>query len=162
MRIAPFESEFQDQVIDLIVGIQRGEFGVAITADDQPDLLEIPTYYQVSCGNFWVAVADGRVVGTVSLLDIGNGQTALRKMFVHPDYRGSERGTATLLLSTLLQWANRHRVREVFLGTTPKFLAAHRFYEKSGFSEIAKTDLPEAFPIMEVDTKFYRLRLQES
>jgi predicted N-acetyltransferase YhbS len=38
-------------------------------------------------------------------------------------------------------------------------LAAHRFYEKHGFSEIAPAQLPPSFPIMRVDTKFYRLEL---
>jgi hypothetical protein len=30
----------------------------------------------------------------------------------------------------------------------------NRVYEKSGFTEIARTELPEAFPIMAVDAKF--------
>lgn len=158
-RIVPFRPEFRDQVIDLIVGIQRGEFGIEITAEQQPDLHRIPSYYQVGAGNFWVARAGGRVVGTASLLDIGNRQGALRKMFVHPDHRGSGRGTARRLLDVLLRWASHRDLREIFLGTTPKFLAAHRFYEKNGFSQIAKAALPESFPIMEVDTKFYHRRL---
>jgi hypothetical protein len=49
----------------------------------------------------------------------------------------------------------------VFLGTTPFFRAAHRFYEKHGFSQIPKQRLPSSFPIMEVDTKFYHLRVPE-
>ena len=52
-----------------------------------------------------------------------------------------------------------HAVREVYLGTTAKFLAAHRFYEKNGFVEIDHSELPESFPVMVVDTKFYRLEL---
>jgi hypothetical protein len=49
-----------------------------------------------------------------------------------------------------------HRSPHAHLGcTTAKFVAAHRFYEKSGFAAIPKTDLPAAFPVMSVDTKFY-------
>jgi len=132
---------------------------VPASAEQQPDLREIPSYYQRGSGNFWVALDDERVVGTASLLDIGSAQVALRKMFVRREYRGAEHGTARALLDTLLAWARQRRVAEIFLGTTPHFHAAHRFYEKSGFSEIAKRELPEAFPIMEVDTKFYRMRL---
>ncbi|MES1217848.1 MAG: GNAT family N-acetyltransferase, partial [Bacteroidota bacterium] len=36
------------------------------------------------------------------------------------------------------------------------FIAAQRFYEKNGFKEIRKQELPETFPVMEVDIKFYR------
>ncbi len=45
---------------------------------------------------------------------------------------------------------------KIFLGTTAEFLAAHRFYEKNGFSLIDANDLPERFPRMAVDTRFYQ------
>lgn len=159
MELAPFSSELEEQVIELIVGIQQGEFGIAISAEQQPDLCEIPTFYQTGAGNFWVAIDAGRVVGTIALLDIGEGRCALRKMFVAPAYRGRPHRTAPRLLETLLAWADRHGVREILLGTTSFFHAAHRFYEKNGFVEIGKTRLPPSFPVMEVDTKFYRLSL---
>lgn len=157
MHIEPFRPELQKAVIDLIVGIQRNEFQIPITAEDQPDLHQIPDFYQTGSGNFWVALHSGQVVGTISLLDIGHGQAALRKMFVHPDFRGGKMGTAGRLLKTLLEWTVSKGVEQIYLGTTSKFLAAHRFYEKSGFVEIPKVELPKAFPVMEVDTKFYKL-----
>lgn len=157
--IRPFCMDDEQQVVDLIVSIQQEEFNLPITAEDQPDLRDIPNYYQKNRGNFWVALHHEDVVGTISLLDIGNGQSALRKMFVHQHYRGPEKGTARKLLKTLLDWAKSRRLREIYLGTTPYFLAAHRFYEKNGFIEISKEDLPKTFPIMEVDTKFYKFKL---
>jgi N-acetylglutamate synthase-like GNAT family acetyltransferase len=48
---------------------------------------------------------------------------------------------------------------EIFLGTTDRFLAAQRFYEKKGFKELQKAALPKTFPIMAVDSKFYVLSL---
>jgi hypothetical protein len=39
--------------------------------DDQPDLLQISSFYQQNGGNFWVALADGEVVGTIALIDCG-------------------------------------------------------------------------------------------
>ncbi|MDM8526012.1 GNAT family N-acetyltransferase [Desulfococcaceae bacterium HSG8] len=159
IKIIPFSKDYRDQVIHLIVNIQQKEFEIAIMADDQPDLHDIPGYYQKGTGNFWIAVHNNEVVGTISLLDISDNQAALRKMFVQRDYRGQKIGTALRLLDTLLSWAKSHEVQEIYLGTTPKFLAAHRFYEKSGFSEIPKSHLPGAFPVMEVDTKFYKYML---
>lgn len=159
MQVLPFAPEFEDQVVDLVVGIQREEFGLDIDAERQPDLRDVPGTYQVGAGNFWVALVAERVVGTASLLDIGGRQAALRKMFVHEEHRGPGGGVARALLNALLDWARRHGTREIFLGTTPVFLAAHRFYEKNGFTEIARSGLPAAFPVMEVDTKFYHLRL---
>lgn len=104
---------------------------------------------------------NGAVVGTIAFLDIGNSQGALRKMFVNALYRGKEYGIGQALLDTLLQWAKEKKYTEIMLGTTEKFLAAHRFYEKNGFKEISIRNLAETFPVMKVDVKFYKYILTE-
>lgn len=142
-------------VAELIVPIQQLEFGIPVTLEDQPDLADIENFYRRGSGHFWVAEADGRIVGSIGLLDIGNGEAALRKMFVAATHRGREHGVAQGLLDELLAWCAEKRVSRVFLGTTAKFLAAHRFYERNGFAEIAKAELPASFPVMAVDTRFY-------
>lgn len=146
-------------VVDVILPIQREEFGIPITAADQPDLRDIPGFYQVGSGDFWVAKVAGTVVGTIGLKDIGEGQAALRKMFVAEAWRGRELGVAAALLKGLLAEATARGIGEVYLGTTAKFLAAHRFYEKNGFVEVGADTLPDRFPRMAVDTKFYRITL---
>lgn len=156
LEIQIFQEKYGQQVLELILGIQQNEFGLPITAGDQPDLADIPEFYQRDGSNFWVAVQNQRVVGTIALLDIGNHQGALRKMFVGKGFRGSKTGTASSLLTALLVWAKTEGIKNIFLGTTSRFLAAHRFYEKNGFMEIEKDRLPPTFPVMGVDTKFYR------
>ncbi len=162
IQIRPFVPKYEDAVINLIVPIQQKEFNIDITAQDQPDLKGITGFYQKGSGNFWVAMHKKKIIGTISLLDIGNNQAALRKMFVSQQFRGAEYKTATLLLQHLISWAKTRYLTDIFLGTTPKFIAAHRFYEKNGFMEISKEKLPQPFPIMKVDTKFYHYSLKES
>ncbi|HET9434215.1 MAG TPA: GNAT family N-acetyltransferase, partial [Chitinophagaceae bacterium] len=147
----------KNDVADLILSIQTAEFSIPITLALQPDLNAIPEFYQTNNGNFWIAKIDDEIIGTISLLDIGNRQGALRKMFVRKNYRGKEFGVGQKLLTTLLEWSRHKGITEIFLGTTEKFTAAQRFYEKNGFKEIQKKELPETFPVMEVDIKFYRL-----
>lgn len=159
IEIVSFAPQHGEGVSALIVDIQRDEFEIPITLEDQPDLQDIPAFYQQKAGNFWVAIADGAVVGTVALLDLGNQQGALRKMFVHTRYRGRGRGVSAPLLDTLLEWSRGRGVKEIYLGTTEKFLAAHRFYERNGFQQIAATALPPSFPRMAVDSRFYRRAL---
>ena len=159
LRIRRFESPDRQGVMDLIAPNQREEFGVDITRDDQPDLAAIEDVYQVGQGGFWVAEANGHLVGTIGMKDIGASQAALRKMFGAPAYRGREGGVASGLLERLIAEARAGGVQEAFLGTTDKFVAAHRFYEKNGFAEIGRRLLPTNFPVMRVDTKFYRLGL---
>jgi len=159
LKVKEYSAKYKNEIIALILNIQNNEFDIAITSDQQPDLHRIQDYYQTGRGNFWVAVKAGNVIGTISLIDIGNSQAALRKMFVHKDYRGSIHGTANHLLSELLDWSKSKSIQEIYLGTTSKFRAAHRFYEKNHFIEIEKSMLPKNFPVMEVDTKFYKLTL---
>jgi GNAT superfamily N-acetyltransferase len=136
IEIRTFAPDDADGVISVILPIQREEFDIDITADAQPDLRVIPDFYQSGKGQFWVAVKDGAIVGTVGLKDIGNNQAALRKMFVAAEVRGREHGVATRLLAALFAHAGEVGVTDIFLGTTEKFLAAHRFYEKNGFPRL--------------------------
>lgn len=157
--VRSYENQDKQSVIDLILKVQRDEFDIDITADDQPDLASIPSFYQNGIGGFWVATIDDKVVGTIALKDIGDGRGALRKMFVEASARGSAFGVAVSLLRRLLDESVAHGAKWIYLGTTEKFLAAHRFYEREGFEKIEAAHLPSSFPRMSVDTRFYELDL---
>ncbi len=77
-------------------------------------------------------------------------------MFVNKNYRGQEYAVGQKLLNVLIEWAKQKGTKEIVLGTTEKFIRAQHFYEKNGFLEIDKRELPKTFPVMEVDIKFYR------
>ena len=155
-RIAPFTPGQEDQVIGLILPIQRGEFGVPITAADQPDLAKIPEVYQKGRGGFWVGLVEDEVAGTIGLIDFGSGG-ALRKMFLRKDQRGS--GLAQELLDTLAEHAAHTGLPSIWLGTLSHMHAAHRFYERNGFARVEPEALPQDFPRMAVDTVFYHRTL---
>ena len=160
LQIKLYSAEYKDAISHLIINIQRGEFGIAITLEQQPDLQTIPDIYQKGNGNFWVALMNGNVVGTIALIDIGQSQLALRKMFVVEKFRGKEFGIAQALLNTASAWMQKNNCSEVFLGTIDILKAAQRFYIKNGFEEISKENLPSNFPIMKVDDRFFRKRLK--
>src|SRR5215203_4716149 len=159
VNIEVYKHIHKTRIADLILKIQNEEFGIPITLEQQPDLNRIPEFYQVGKGNFWVGKVGDKLVGTIALLDIGNDQTALRKMFVDKNYRGKEFCIGQKLLDNSIDWARSKSVTEIFLGTTEKFVRAQRFYEKNYFIEIPKEDLPKNFPVMEVDVKFYKFSI---
>lgn len=156
MKILEYSECFNDEIVKLIIDIQQNEFGLAISVEDQPDLTGIYSYYIGSGGNFWVCVLDGMVVGTVALVNIGDNDFALRKMFVKRKFRGSELNIGGRLLKNAEVWAQSRGAVGLYLGTTEKFLAAHKFYMKNGYSRVAINDLPSAFPVMSVDKIFFR------
>jgi N-acetylglutamate synthase-like GNAT family acetyltransferase len=158
-QIVPYSREHQEQVGELIISIQRQEYSIPITLEEQPDLFDVDNFYRHGRGDFWVALNERKVIGTIAVKDIGANQGALRKMFVHRDYRGGDKGVAVGLLRHLLYEAQQRGFKQIYLGTTDAFKAAHRFYEKSGFTEIRENDLPVLFPRMKQDTKFYRIIL---
>lgn len=160
IQISEYQSIYEEPIIDLILNIQQIEFKVPITLEDQPDLLIIPEFYCKNAGNFWVATTvDGTLVGTIALIDIGNNMGAIRKMFVHQEYRGKAFGVASRLLSTLLKHCELHNIDRIYLGTNPRLQAAMRFYEKNGFDQVPVEDLPTEFPRMAVDSIFYQKNL---
>ncbi|EGB14282.1 GCN5-related N-acetyltransferase [Pseudodesulfovibrio mercurii] len=158
MRILEYAGHDPEPIVELITTIQIAEFGVATSAEKQPDLRTIPDYYQYGAGNFWLAFEGDELIGTIALKDVGDGVCALRKMFVKKAWRGRERGVAARLMRTLLDHARAHGVREIFLGTVDVYHAAHRFYEKSGFVEVPRSGVPALVPLMDVDVKYYRYR----
>mgnify|MGYP001800689511 CR=1 FL=1 len=159
IQISPYDPQYQTQVVELILKIQQQEFGVSITLEQQPDLLNIPNFYQQGNGNFWVALDEDNVIGTIAAIDFDNKYLALRKLFVDTNYRGY--GIGKKLLNFIVYWAMKKNVKEIYLGTIDKFKLAHQFYEKNGFVRVTKSELPTSFPIMLVDDIFYRLTVPQ-
>lgn len=157
IKVESYCGLYDDEIISNILTIQKEEFKISITIQDQPDLCNIKDFYQKGTGNFWIALCDGKVVGTLGLLDIGNNQGALRKMFVNKNFRGKKYNIAQCLLQELLKWSEEKKFEQVFLGTTNLFIAAHKFYRKNGFTEIKMTELPKNFPLMKVDSIFFKI-----
>lgn len=160
-KVQPFESKYQPEVISLIERIQIGEFKIPIDDGQRKELQSISKSFQRNMGNYWVALLNGKVIGTIAVIDIGHQAFELRDVFLDKDYRGSQTGYAKKLLDTVFAWSNEHGVKTIFLGTTLAFRAAHRFYEKHGFYEIARKDMPSYCQPMDCDEKFYRIDLDQ-
>lgn len=156
IEISVYSRMYEQPVIDLILNIQQNEFGVPVTIADQPDLLNVAGVYCKNNGNFWIATSNEQLVGTIGLIDIGNRQSALRKMFVHKEYRGKEKGIGQQLLNHVLGWCREKGIDEIYLGTFDALKAAQKFYLKNGFTEIGKEALPVNFPRMPVDNMFFK------
>ena len=159
MQVSVYSKKDEQAVIDLILDIQQNEFGVPVTIADQPDLLTVKDVYFKGHGHFWVIREKERIVGTIALIDIGNGQSALRKMFVHKDYRGKEKGIGQQLLDHVIAWCKEKGIDEIYLGTFESLLAAQKFYIRNGFVAVEKQSLPASFPVMQVDNRFFKFRL---
>ncbi|HCC04243.1 MAG TPA: hypothetical protein DEP51_05245 [Clostridiales bacterium] len=83
-------------------------------------------------GNFWVAIEGEKVVGTLSLKNLGNNIGMLKGMYVHRDYRNKR--IASKLMDILLKFAKIQKYKELVLETYEKLDVAIEFYKKRGFT----------------------------
>ena len=65
MEIEAYSGKYDGEIVSLILGIQNQEAGIGRSLEEQPDLNDIRGCYQDSGGQFWLAMSDGRVVGTL-------------------------------------------------------------------------------------------------
>jgi len=156
VTIRDFVRADADAVGALVIAIQRYEFGLDVTFDDQPDLIDIDTHYRRGRGNFWVALICDAIVGTLGLIDIGLRHGVMRKLFVAKEFRGEPFCVANALLIALLRHAAAAGLQDLSVGTTADFVAAQRFYAKHGFGETSPRNLPANFPFTPIDARFFR------
>ena len=83
----------------------------------------------------WLAERDREIVGSVFLVDAGEGIAKLRLLYVEPEARGL--GLGRRLVEEALRFAERAGYRRVALWTNDVLVAARRIYEAAGFQLIS-------------------------
>lgn len=77
---------------------------------------------------------DKRIIATMALKKIDNETVRLKRMYVHPDYRG--RGIAQKMLNQLVKFAKKKGYKKMLFSLYPVMENAKRFNKKNGFIEI--------------------------
>src|SRR6266850_1678498 len=85
---------------------------------------------RMSEGPVWVALVEGEIVGTVSVV-LKRETLYVRGMAVLPRTRGARLGK--LLMEQVEQYAGEKGCKRLFLSTTPFLERAIRLYERFGF-----------------------------
>jgi putative acetyltransferase len=132
-RIVPYEERHRDGFRTLVSDTLR-EFGFEPDPELDPDLLDPAGAYT----SLWIAVSDGRVVGSVALGAQGSGTLVLKRMYLRPEQRG--RGLGRRLLETALAEARASGAKRVKLDTTERMEAARALYERYGFKQVRGDD----------------------
>lgn len=93
INIIEYNKPYKEELIEFILSIQKNEFNINISRNDQPDLENIDRYYLNSGGQFWLALNHHqKIIGTIGLIRLDNNKSALKKMFVDEDYRNLKIG----------------------------------------------------------------------
>ena len=147
VAIVPFQPEHVDRFRALVADTLR-EFGFTADPELDPDLADPAAHYR----SLWVAVANGDVVGSIALRDLGNHELELKRMYLRTECRG--RGTGRRLLATALDWARANGAKTIKLDTTEAMEAARALYEANGFVRV-----PGEAPRQGQQRLLYELRL---
>jgi GNAT superfamily N-acetyltransferase len=110
-----------------------------VLAHYEADLHDLEEHYLGEGSHFWVAEIDGRLVGMagVERKDASTGR--LRRMRVTTAER--RQGIAQALLETAERFCLGQGYRRLVLDTTEQQTAAHRLYEKNGFTRTGERSL---------------------
>jgi len=157
MEIITYQDKYKHQIIDLILHIQNYEAKIDLSIEEQPDLLNIPYYYQKNGGQFWIAIENDKVIGTIALINYGNGNSILKKFFVEKSHRDKKVGYS--LYMKLKQYAQANAINTIILDTPSVAKKSHKFYERSGFIKIDKDLLPFSYNYPDRDSYLYLLKL---
>lgn len=143
IKIIPYTEEYRDDVINLILNIWEGEFD--FRGLERPDIYDIPYYYQSDPdSNFWVALDDESLIGTVGLKKESEDSAYLKRMVVKKEFR--KQGLGIKLLETAIKFAKKHNYKTIYAGTVKENPNAIEFYKKHGFiqSDIIPEDITAA------------------
>lgn len=155
VEIKDYDPAYQAGIDVMMREIQK-EFKEAITG---PQSTIIKQVYRLSGQKYWVALCGDKVAGTIGVVLSTSGYAEIKRMMVHPEFRGTEIGTAGKLLQTALDWIKTQGIKRIYLGTMEQFKVAQRFYEKNGFVKIAEKELPKDYKVNPIDTLFYSRNL---
>lgn len=158
-EIRTFQMEDMAQVIALVLHCQNDGSRPLVSVMDQPELLCIQEKYMDGGGNFWVAVAQERIVGSIGLMNGGDGIGILKKFFVYEPFRGKPCHLGRQLYEVFLEFVMTHGFKQIILDTPKNTERAHKFYEKAGFEKIGAEELPISYDFPYKDSDFFRLML---
>jgi N-acetylglutamate synthase-like GNAT family acetyltransferase len=105
--------------------------------DSDIELLNYPQRYILDKGGvIFIALSEGKAVGTCALIVRNNSTCELAKLAVDPEFQNH--GVGKLLCSTLKQKAKHLGFQHIILEGSTKMPASIALYHKLGFVEVEK------------------------
>ena len=159
ISIIQFEDSYAQDVIDLVLHFQNDGTRPFVTVNDQPDMLDIKENYINAGGDFWIAVDNDKLIGSIGIMPYSKEIAVLKKFFVYEAYQGEPFHLGQKLYAAFLSFAKEKGFTTILLDTPHNTVRAHKFYEKAGFKKIAENELPLKFSHPYKDCDFFILNL---
>jgi N-acetylglutamate synthase-like GNAT family acetyltransferase len=79
----------------------------------------------------WIVETDGKVAGSIAIVETSRDEAQLRWFLIHPDLRGQ--GIGRVLIAEAIRFCRETDYTHIFLWTESALSAAARLYESYGF-----------------------------
>lgn len=159
ISIIQFKDCYTQDVIDLVLHFQNDGTRPLVTVNDQPDLLNIKESYINAGGDFWIAIDNDKLIGSIGIMPYSKEIAVLKKFFVYEGYQGEPFHLGQKLYAALLSFAKEKGFTTILLDTPYNTVRAHKFYEKAGFKKLDENELPLKFSHPYKDCDFFLLNL---
>ena len=101
------------------------------------DLHQIEAEYVATGGEFYVGIANGRIVAMGGLMRLSDDRAEIRRMRIHPDVQ--RKGLGSQMLSALEQSAAELGFGTLTLETTVQQAPAIQLYTRRGYREVGRS-----------------------
>jgi len=135
IKIRKFKIHDKSQIVKLINSILQNEFNLPKETYSDFDINNISDVYGGKRDVFFVATAEGHIIGTAAIKEDDKNTALLRRIFVSPEYRGI--GLGKNLIVRAIQFCEENRYRVINFCTTDKMNAANELCKKNGFKRRA-------------------------
>lgn len=121
-----YEKKYEKQLIDLWIDVCVEEFGFEEWREGM-GVVEEELYDKML-----LAVVDGKVIGSMGYMDIGDNTAEIKRVYTYPEFRGN--GISQKMLDLILEDAKDRGFAKVVIETWSKFNRGINFYVKNNFS----------------------------
>lgn len=142
------------RVIEIIDACFQGYPGCVMDLPGlDADLPAVASHFARLGGEFRVAERAGAILGCGGYAPLAHGLVELKRLYVSPDAR--RLGIASQLLNWVIAAAKARDAREIGLWSDTRFIEAHVFYLRHGFTQTGETrDLDD--PSNTTEYRFHR------
>lgn len=141
IKIIEFNKKYSKEVNDF-VNLSMHNF-IGRPFKQRKDLINIVEYYIENGGNFWIAIDEDKIVGTIAL---ENRDTIgiLKRFYIDKDYQ--RLGIGSLLYNKFETYAKiKTNIKTIYLACGQSLKNAHKFYIKNGWQQINNLEIDMHF-----------------
>jgi len=139
MEIRTFKESDADQTRELISRILKEECSLESDVFKEDDLDNLKKAYSNIRETLLVAEEDSKIIGVISVKQEKDDTALIKRLFVHPAYRGRNYGQ--ILLHRAIDFSKISGYKNISFRATDQMKAAINLCLKNGFKQINEKDL---------------------